>query len=253
MVLFEPRDFYFSKNAQEPCSLLCGMRPVEFEAIGNFRELMQATTQENADMCAMAFNKLGAVGDHDHGPVFPLLKQFDLTTLAKAIVAHGDHLIDEKAIELDDHRQGKGQAGSHTGRIRLHRLVQIAAQLGEILNEGNFVFDRGIIDAANEAQVVHAGKGALKAACEGQWPGNFHGPADRATGRVLHTTEQADERGFSASVPAEDAELFARHHPKADILQNRPLSPVNRVALGDIGNFNHLDRLLRSRGLMAEG
>lgn len=201
----------------------------------------------------MAFDELGAMRDHDHRAILALLEKLFLAALLEAVIAYSDHFIDEKAIELDDHRQSKSQASAHAIGIGLDRLVEVTPQFGKILNKGNFVFDRGIINTANETEVVHAGEGALKAPSKCKRPRNIHRSSDRAVGGVLHATEQADERGFSTAVPAKNAELFARHHPKADIIQNSPLSPVNRVALGDIGNFNHLERLLRGRGLMAEG
>ena len=117
------------------------MGVVEGKAFFDVIEFVQASPQQNHGVVAVGFDEIRAVGDHDHGSVAAFFEELDLAALAKAIIADGDDLVHEVAIELDDHREGKGEAGGHAGGVAFYRLAQVAAQLGELTHEGDLVFE----------------------------------------------------------------------------------------------------------------
>ena len=77
-----------------------------------------------------------------------------MTFLMEPRVANREDLIDQIAVKLDRHRQGKREPRAHARGVGLHRLPEIGAELGELLNEGDGPIDIGAIDATDETQVV---------------------------------------------------------------------------------------------------
>ena len=84
------------------------MGVIEGEAFFDVVEFVQASPQQNHGVVAVGFDEIRAVGDNDHGSVAAFFEEFDLAALAEAIVADGDHLVHEVAVELDDHREREG-------------------------------------------------------------------------------------------------------------------------------------------------
>lgn len=174
------------------------------------------------------------VGDNNHSAIVAFFKKLVLAAFLEAVVAHGHHFVDEIAIELDDHGECKGKAGAHAGGVGLDGFVDIAAQLGKILHVGNLVADRGVVDAADEAEVVHAGERALKSAREGEWPRNAHTAMDLAAGGPLGAADNADQGGLTCPVAAEDADFLARANAEVDIVQHGAFTSVDGIPLGDV-------------------
>ena len=146
------------------------MGVVEGEAFVDVGEEVEFSFDHDAGVVAVGLDEIRVVGDDDHRAVATLFKEFDLAAFVKALVADGDDFVDEVAIELDDHREGEGESGAHAGGVALHRLAQVGSELGELLDEGDLVFGGGVVDAADEAEVVEAGEGALESAAEGERP-----------------------------------------------------------------------------------
>ena len=153
---------------------------VEGEAFVDVGEEVEFTFDHDTGVVAVGFDEVGVVGDDDHRAVAALFKEFDLAAFVKALVADGDDFVDEVTIELDDHGEGEGEAGAHAGGVAFDGLAQVVTELGELLDKRDFVLGGGVVNPADEAEVVEAGEGSLKAAGEGERPGNAHGAGDRS-------------------------------------------------------------------------
>lgn len=158
---------------------------VEGEAFFDSGEEVEFAFDHDASVVAMGFDEIGVVRDDDHRAVAALFKKFELAALAEAIVADGYNFIDEVTIELNDHGEGKGEAGAHAGGVAFNGLAQVGTKLGELLNKRDFVFGGGVVNATDEAEVVETGEGTLESAAEGKRPGDEHGAGDGAGGGTL--------------------------------------------------------------------
>ena len=69
------------------------------------------------------------VRDDDHGPVFALFKQLNAAFLMKTAIAHSHDFVDQEAVKLHHHADGKSQAGAHASGIAFDRFAQVAAEL----------------------------------------------------------------------------------------------------------------------------
>ena len=72
--------------------------------------------------------------------------------------------LNQIAVELDGKRQGERQPRLHAARISLHRLAEVAAQLGKILDERADRMVVDAVDARNETQVVGTSQATLERA-----------------------------------------------------------------------------------------
>ena len=50
----------------------------------------------------------------------------------EALVADGEHLVDEQHVGIDVDRDGEPEPHVHAGRVRLHRRVDEVLELGEL-------------------------------------------------------------------------------------------------------------------------
>src|SRR5580658_9239882 len=116
---------------------------------------------------AVALDKLPNVRSKNQRAVCPFLKQFLMTPLLKTIIAGGDDLVDQIAIEIDGERQGKVEPPRHSCRIGLDRFGQEFSELGDIIDEIARLLKRLAIDAGDETDVVIAGQDAVYAAGQG--------------------------------------------------------------------------------------
>ncbi len=72
----------------------------------------------------------------------------------EARVTDGNDFIYQKAIEFDQHGDGKGQTGSHAGRIGSNGLPQIAPQFRKIIDPVDLVLKGHVVNAADEPKIV---------------------------------------------------------------------------------------------------
>ena len=224
----------------ESIGFLGGVGVVEMEAFLDGGEGVEFAAIQDHGVVAMGADEVGLVGDDDHGSVVAFLKKLVLAAGLEAVVAHGDDFVDEVAIELDAHGEREGEAGAHAGGISLDRLVEVAAEFGKILHIGDLVADGGVVDAANEAEVVHAGERALKSSGEGEGPGDAHAAENFPAGGPLCAADDANECGFAGTVAAEDADFFAGADAEVDIVEHGALPAVHGVALGDVSQLDHV-------------
>jgi len=158
---------------------------VESEAFIDAGEEVEFAFDHDAGVVAVGFDEVGVVGDDDHRAVAALFEEFDLAAFVKALVADGDDFVDEVAVELDDHRESKGKTGAHARGVAFDGFSEVWAELGELLDEGDFVLGGRVVDATDEAEIVESSEGTLEAAGEGERPGDAHGAGDGAGGGTL--------------------------------------------------------------------
>src|SRR5215469_9206933 len=83
---------------------------------------------------------------------------------AEALVADLDDLVDQVHVEIDGETSGKGQSGSHPGRISVDRHLEIFAQLREFLDVADRCTHRRTVDPGNKCCIFAPRKGAVKGA-----------------------------------------------------------------------------------------
>jgi hypothetical protein len=110
------------------------------------------------DECAraIALDEIPDVRSENQRAVRPFLKQFLMTPLLKTVIAGGDDLVDQIAIEIDGERQGKVEPPRHSCRIGLNWFRQEFSELGDIIDEIAQLLKWLAIDAGEE------GLGALR-------------------------------------------------------------------------------------------
>src|SRR5437588_22587 len=194
---------------------------------------------EHAGAGAMLADVVSFVRDDDHRPVTPLLEQLTPAFLVEAHVAYGDDLVDQKAVELDGHRDGEGQARAHPRGVGFHGLAQVLAKLGKLLDERAGRVEVRAIDSADEAYVVQSCQASLECAAEGEGPGHGHLAGHATAVGELRATDDADERGFSGAVSAEDPELVSLAHLHTDAVEDGVAPGARAVALDDVLQADH--------------
>src|SRR5438105_1291382 len=194
---------------------------------------------EHAGAGTMLTDVVSLVRDDDHRPVAPFLEQLAPAFLVEARVAHGDDFVDQEAVKLDGHRDGKGKARTHARGVGLHGLAEVLAELGELLDERPGGVEIRPVDSADEAYVVQAREASLECAAEGKGPGDGHLAGHATAVGELRATDDADERGFSGTVSAQDAELVALADFHADAVQDGVGAGARAVALDDVLQADH--------------
>ena len=131
------------------------------------------------------------VAHQDHGPVAAPLEQSLVAFGVKPLVADREHLVDQQAFEIDRQRQREHEAGTHARGIGVDRKVELAAKLGEVVDEIEDVPFVPIVEPRDEAGACRAGHVAGHAADETERPGHRQAPIDHAGGRGLHPADQS--------------------------------------------------------------
>src|SRR5581483_9348979 len=89
---------------------------------------------------------LGNVRGEDQAAVGALFEHLLLRAALEALVAGGDDLVDQVAVEIDGEGQGEIEPGAHAGRIGAHRLGQEFTELGEIVDVVADVLELLVVD-----------------------------------------------------------------------------------------------------------
>lgn len=74
----------------------------------------------------------------------------------------------------------------------------------------------------------------MEAAREGQRPRDAHATVDTARREPIRARNEPNEGGFTGAVATEDADFLAALDLQVDLIEHGKVSPVNRVALGDV-------------------
>jgi hypothetical protein len=214
-------------------------------------ELVEPAQVQHRGALAVGLDDAGVVRDQDEGAVLALLEQLDVAAVAEARVADRHALVDQEAVELDRHRQREREPHRHAVRIVHHRLVQVDAELGELLDERHQRLPVDAVDATNELQVVEPGQVGLERAGEGQRPAHAHAAVDAAGARLLGAAEQPDQRALAGSVAAQDADVAAARELEADVVQHAARPAARAVGLADALEPDHwrLTRRAASRSM----
>ena len=185
------------------------------------------------------------VGDDDHRAITAPLEQFVMALLVKPGVAHGKHLIDQKAVELHCHGDSEGQPGAHAGGVSSDRFPHVRAQFGKLLDKRDERRNFHAVHTADKAQVVQACQAALEGAAKRQGPGNAHVALNISLRRQFCAADQADKRGLARSIAAQDSDLLAAAHPQADIVQHRMRATPRVIPLGHPVQHDHCNNSTR--------
>ena len=215
------------------------MLVVERESLIHGGKEMQLSFDDHPSIVAVGFNKICTMGHNDHGSISALFEELDLAAFVKALVADGDNFVDQVTIELNDHRKREGKSSAHAGGVALHGLAQVGTKLGELLDKRDFVFGGGIVNPADEAQIIQTCERPLKAAAKGERPRDPHRASHRPRSGTLGSTNKSDEGGFATAVTAEYADFFSATHPQVNVVQDDPIATVNGVALINVRKLNH--------------
>lgn len=212
---------------------------VKFKSLVHSIKMMEFPSQKNRDLITMLFDISRAMGDNDHGTIRPLLEELHLTLGLEPVIPHRHDLVDQIAVELDDHRDGKGQAGLHARGIFPHGLSKVRTQLRKLLNEGDFVLEAPIVNPADEIEVIQSGELFLKRPSKGNGPRNSHSANDFSPIRTLSAADEPDQGRFPCSVTPQNPDFLSSPDIKMDMIQYHPLPSQHRIALHNILDPNH--------------
>src|SRR5206468_1366235 len=116
---------------------------------------------------AEALDEADVVRDeHDRLPRPAELCDLRVTLVLEVLVTDGEHLVDEKDVRIDVHRDGEAEARRHAARVRLDRRVEEAAELREALDLRHRrlgLLTRETEQRAVEVRVLASGEVGVKA------------------------------------------------------------------------------------------
>src|SRR5689334_1937905 len=196
--------------------------------------MVKLAGNEHRSAATMLANEIRIVRHNDHPTVAALVEQFVIALLMKALVADRDDLVDEETVEFDHHRNRKRQPRPHSRRIGFHRLLQVNAKLGKLLDELNLVGWIDTVDAADETEVVETGQSALERAAERERPRNAHAPLDQSCRRQLRSADEPDQRRLAGSIPSENSDALAASDGEIDVAKHVDRTRSRRVDLVDV-------------------
>jgi hypothetical protein len=144
------------------------------------------------------------------------------TALLEQRVAHRQRLVDDQNIGLNAHLDGERQTHQHAAGIRLDRLIDELADVGE---GGDVVEARAdLIVRQAQHRAVHdhvfaPGEVGREAGAELKQRGDPAAGLHRAGGRAKGAADHLQQRRFAAAVATDDADRFAFFDLERDILQ----------------------------------
>jgi len=212
---------------------------VEVVSLSEVFESVKHSLDQNTKVGAGIANLVLVVRDDDKGAVGSLDHQLLAAFLGEATVSHGHDLVDQVAVELDGHGDGKGQSCLHPGGVSPDRLPEVSAQLGEVLDEGYLVLDRLAVDPANELEVIESCQLSLKGPAEGERPGEAHSTVDLTARWCFRSADESDEGGFARSIATQKPYLLPALDPEGDPVEDRALTSTNGILFCDFPKLDH--------------
>ena len=144
------------------------------------------------------------------------------TLFAETGVAYGQHLIQNQNIRLHGRGNGKAQAGFHTGRIVFQRHVNKLAQLGECHNLVILALQILPVVAQNgtvQENIFLTGVVGVKAGAQLQQRRNHAFLFHSTFRRLVYAYNGLEQRGFTGTVQAQNAQMLAPAHLEVNVLQ----------------------------------
>ena len=146
-----------------------------------------------------------------------LLRGAELADLGEAfvlevLVPDREHLVDEKDVRLEVHRDREPEAHVHAARVRLHGGVEEAADVGELLDRGDgsvHLLSRKTEERAVEVRVLATAEVRVEPRADLEECGDAAVHLERAGRRLRGPREEFEERRFPGPVRADDAERLA--------------------------------------------
>ncbi len=161
--------------------------------------------------------------------------RFQLVHLAHAAlpeihIAHRQRLVHQQNLRFHVNRDGEGQPHRHAARVRLHRLIDEAADLGERFDPREALlhfFFRKPQDRAVQEHVVASGKFRIEARAQLEQRGHAPPRVYDARRRLQDPRANLQQRALPRTVLAHDAECF----PLPDLEGNLAQRPKIGVKL----------------------
>jgi hypothetical protein len=222
-----------------------GVGLVEAKTFLHAWEGVELSAIQNDGIVAVGADEVRLMRYNNHGPVTAFLKKLVLTPGLKSIITNGNNLVNQITVEFDAHGEGEGEAGAHAGGIGFDLFVKVSTEFGKVLDKRDLVFERSIINPADEAKVIQTGERALKTTSKCERPRYLHTTMHRATGGSLGTANDANQCGFAGAIPTKHANFLTWTDAEVDVVENRALSSMHSVALGDVAQLNH-EKIMRN-------
>ncbi len=204
-------------------------------------ESMKHSLNQHSKMRAGIADLVLVVRDDDKGAVGSLDHQLLVAFFGETAVSHGHDLVDQVAVELDGHGDGKCQPGHHPGGVGADWLLKVASQLGEVLNEGDLVLDGLAVDTADEFEIIKARQLALKGPSKGQRPGKAHSSDDLTASRCFRSSDEANEGGLPGTIAPQKPDLLSPLDPEGDPVEHRTLPSPNGIFFRHFSEIDHVN------------
>ena len=159
-----------------------------------------------------------------------LLKQPAALAL-KIDVPDRQRLVDDEQLRLDRHLHGEGQPDHHAAGIRLHRLVEELADVGERGDAVEFgvLLGPGKTDLGGvEVHVLAPGVFHVETAAQFQQGGDAAMHIDVPRAGPQRPGDDLQQRGFARPVAAQDADALTAPDIERQLVQRGEI-PMQRV------------------------
>ena len=187
-----------------------------------------AEALDRAEIVRHEHERLAGVAELEHALV---------AARAEALVADGQHLVDQQHVGVDVHRDREPEPGVHPARVRLDRVVRETLELGEgddLVDARAQLFLREPVDRTGEEDVLDGGVLGVEAGADLEQrrdpPADAHAPGIR----TQDPREHLQHRALARAVATENAERLPGLHRERDVvdgpelLELRPLPPQKR-------------------------
>jgi hypothetical protein len=163
--------------------------------------------------------------------------------LLEAGVADRQHFVDDQDLGVEVHGGGEGEAQEHTRRIRAHRLLDVALELGEFDDRVEAVADLGGAEPGEDAAcnyVLAAAQIAMEAAAEVEQPVDLPVADDTSRGRATEPAEKPQQSALARTVVTDQAERATGSNLERHVAKRPDLWGL--VAAADLAHHRFLDR-----------
>src|ERR1700679_534198 len=142
-------------------------RVVNLQREFNVLEYFATTGLEDERAAAILTNYILVVAHQNHRAMSPSDEQRIVAFLVEPGVAYCDHFVDQKTFKIDRQRQSEGQARSHARRVGFHRKIEQPPEFREVVDKGDGVGHRHVVNAGDEANVVKTAHAGVETSGEG--------------------------------------------------------------------------------------
>jgi hypothetical protein len=182
------------------------------------------------------------VGGEDDVGARELVDECLAALLAELRVTHGHDLVDEVHVEIEGHAQAEGEPRAHARRVRLHRQLEVVADLGElahVVDLAAHLAAPGTVDAADELAILAPAEVGVQPAGQANGEGDARVGDDLAAVRGVDAAQQPQQRGLAGTVAADEADVGLRREAEVEVAEHVAPPQERRVGLGQAADFEH--------------